>query len=132
MPEQLIYVLSVLGFFRFFIYAIGEPHAEYNPKAILASYSYYLSVLRLKSLDISEDISQPTNVSKEEKILNREAKMSYVVERCKPLAGWSNALGLCPTCTSFWVLFAFVLIPTGSIELYGISLILSKIIIKWT
>lgn len=132
MLNDFIYILGVCGVFRFWIYAIGEPHSEFNPKAILSSYSYYISLLRLKSLGINEDIKEPIGNTEEEKILNREAKMSYIIERASPLAGWANPLGLCPTCTSFWVMLIFVLIPTASVEMYGISLIISKILIKWT
>lgn len=130
--SELIYIIGVVGLFRFLIYAIGEPHYEFNPRSILSFYSYYICLFRLKSLGINEADFNTTNNTIEEKIFNREAKMSYVVERCRPIAGWVNMLGLCPTCTSFWFMLLFVYMPTSSIIYFGISLLISKIVIKWT
>jgi hypothetical protein len=129
---QLLQVVGAVGLFRYFIYAIGEPHAEYNPKAILAGYSAFVAHFRGVDLNIDTKIIYEKSGSKEQQILNKEASMSYAVDRIKHVAGWGNAVGFCPTCTSFWFMAIFVLLPTGSIAWFGASLLLSKIVIKWT
>lgn len=129
---ELLLSIGAVGIFRTFIYAIGDPHDAYNPKAILASYSSILASLRMQQLKIYDFPTLHETKSKEESILQSEMLDAYIVERVKPVAGWLNALGFCPTCCSVWFFALFVLIPTGSLSMYGISLLISKIIFKWT
>lgn len=137
MMNELLYVLGYVGLFRVFIYAIGEPHATFNPKAILSIYSYILCSLRASflSLDVTLKIERPKTPI--ERIQAREMHKSYVVESVMPWAGVTNMLGLCPTCTSVWFYGAVILLPNleygivPAITLYGTALLLSKLSIKW-
>lgn len=129
--DNLIWVAGIVGIYRFLIYAIGDPHDEYNPKSILAGYSAFIAYLRMKQLGISEEPQYETGGSREDVIINREMAMSYVVNKMKPVAGWLNAVGFCSTCTSFWFMLIFVALPTQSIAWFGISLLTSKIVFKW-
>lgn len=129
--DNLLWVVGMVGLFRYLIYAIGEPHHEYNPKSILAHYSAFLGRLRMEQIGIYEEPFYESGGSNESQIINKEMAMSYVVNRIKPVAGWLNAVGYCPICSSFWFMLLFVLIPTGSIAWFGVSLLITKIIFKW-
>jgi hypothetical protein len=128
---QFLHVVAAVGFFRYFIYAIGEPHAEYNPKAVLAWYPFQLALIRVKQLNMLDKMLIEQAPSLEGRILNEEMRMTYYVDRIKPLAKWANAFGFCPICTSFWVMLFAVGLPLG-IVWFGVSLLLTKIVFKWT
>lgn len=131
MLENLLWVIGMVGIFRTLIYAIGEPHDTFNPKAILSGYTAILAEMRLAYLNILDRPIISIGDKKEDKILNKEMHDGYVVDRVKRVAGPLNAIGYCPTCTSVWFMAFAVLIPTGSFALYGVSLLLSKIAFKW-
>ncbi len=137
MINELLYVLGYVGIFRVFIYAIGEPHATFNPKSILSIYPYFLCSLRALYLDLDVTLKIERPKTRIEKIQAREMHKSYVVESVMPWAGFTNMLGLCPTCTSVWFYGALVFLPNleygivPAISLYGTALLLSKLSIKW-
>lgn len=128
--NNFLYVLGVIGMYRMLIYAIGDVYNEYNPKAILAGFSAYLAEKRLEQLGIFDYPTIISASSAEMHILNKEAVNSYLVDRVKPVAGWLNALSFCPTCTSFYIMALFVLLPLG-FGWFGISLLLTRIVFKW-
>jgi hypothetical protein len=131
MIEELLFVLSIVGIYRILIYAIGDPHDDYNPKSFLSKYTAFIAHIRLYQLRIVERGEHNQSNSIEEEIINNEVWDSYLVNRVKPLAGWANAVGYCSTCTSVWFLLLFVLIPTGSLTMYGISLLISRAAFKY-
>ncbi len=129
--QELIWVVGMVGIYRTIFYAIGDPHDEYNPKSILSSYTALLGEIRLRIMNLYDQphFTHPNN--KEEEIMNSEMYKSYIVNRAKPIAGILNAIGYCSTCTSVWFMLFAVGIPTGSVAMYGISLLISKIVFKW-
>jgi hypothetical protein len=129
--QELIWLLGMVGIYRTLFYAIGDPHDEYNPQAILSSYTAVLGELRLRFLNAYDQPNYTPSASKEEEIMNQQMYKSYIVNRAKPMAGMLNAIGYCSTCTSVWFMLFAVWIPTGDVALYGISLLISKIVFKW-
>jgi hypothetical protein len=133
-------ILGLVGLLRIAIYAIGDPSASYNPKAILAKYTYVLSRWRLKSLGVilpTHHTIDTKLVSKADKIIEKEIEMSFTVNECLPVAGFLNMLGLCSTCTSVWFFGIFYLLPhifsSGYYDAfigYGVCLIASRFTFK--
>jgi hypothetical protein len=132
MLENLLHTIGMVGIFRMFIYAIGEPHDMYNPRAILSVYSAFLAELRLMQLGIRDWPTILQEGKKEDLILSQELFDAWAVDRVRPIAGWINAFGFCPICTSFWFMAGAVWLWTGSFVWFGISLLLNKIVFKWT
>jgi hypothetical protein len=128
--HDLYYVVGIVGIFRMYIYSLGDVYAEYNPKAILSNLTYFLARYRAKQIGLNINIDIEASSDIENILIVNEMRNNHAVGRVKPFAGWLNAVGWCPTCTSFWFMAIFVL-PFVGIAGFGISLILSRIIIKW-
>jgi hypothetical protein len=139
MAEELIYLLGMVGLLRTFYYAIGEPNNEFNAGAIFACYTVFLMRLRAEQEGINLYISFGETTDKEELLTNRRIRSEMVVNRMIRFAGWANALGMCPICTGVWWLAATVLMPAlifnepmYAVQMYGVALLLNKIVFKWT
>jgi hypothetical protein len=136
----MIEILGLVGLYRIAIYAIGDPSAEYNPKAILAKYTYLLAKWRLEKLKvILPTFHRIENklVSKADLIIDKETEMAFVVNECLPLAGFLNMLGFCSTCTSVWFFGIAYLLPhiftLGYYDAfigYGLCLLISRFTFK--
>jgi hypothetical protein len=134
-------ILGLVGLFRIAIYAIGDPSSEYNPKAILAKYTYALSKARLNYLRVvlpANHTIDGAEKSMSDEIIEKEIQMAFTVNECLPVAGFLNMVGFCSTCTSVWF-FAFTyLLPhifsSGYYDAlvgYGICLFVSRFTFKY-
>lgn len=140
MSSVLLLAVSVTFMFRLFYYAIGEPMGDYNPHSIFSKYSYMLCLNRLKKLDSSIEYKVEAD---NKEMFNVQVKdiMGLVIERAKPHLTYEYILGLCPTCTFFWLSIITIFIPSiyildneflFSLCVWSSTNILNKIIIKWT
>lgn len=130
MLNEFYHIIGIIGLFRMLIYALGDPHQNYNPQAILAFVTYRIALLRLTEVSVETPklTDKPRTLSE---LDNNRSLMNYTVETAKQAGGWINAVGFCPICTSFWFMLVSVL-PYYGIYWLGISLLLTKIVIKWT
>lgn len=138
--NYILEIIGLVGLLRIAIYAIGDPSAEYNPKAILAKYTYVLAKWRLKSLRVVSPTHHTIEnrlKSKADEIIEKEIEMSFTVNECLPVAGFLNMLGFCSTCTSVWFFGICYLLPhifsSGYYDAfvgYGICLFVSRFTFK--
>ncbi len=141
MQINLLVIAGLVGLFRIAIYAIGEPSSEFNPKAILAKYTYVLAKWRLKSLQVQLpefQVLENDSKTKADLIIEKEVEMSFTVNECLPLAGFLNMLGFCSTCSSVWFFGLTYLLPhiftSGYYDAfigYGVCLIASRFTFKY-
>lgn len=138
--QSLLEIIGLVGLFRIAIYAIGDPSAGYNPKAILANYTYILAMSRLRYLQVilpKQYTLETALKSKADKIIDKEVEKSLAVNECLPVAGFLNMLGFCSTCTSVWFFGITYLLPhiltSGYYDAfvgYGVCLFISRFTFK--
>jgi hypothetical protein len=136
--NSFIYIVGLVGLFRVFYYAIGEPSSVYNPQSILAWWSSMLLRLRAWEIDINIKLDTEKPKTYQERLDNIYIKRNYIVGAMLPYAGWTSILGICPTCTSVWF-YLFTVLPPMSVQygtetgfaMYGIALLINKAVIKW-
>lgn len=143
MPISLIhnflFIFGLCGLFRMFYYAIGEPSTEFNPRSSLAFYTVFLCYIRSKQLGMKFNFKEEGEPSEAERIINRNIRYEFVVNEVLPVGGWINAFGICPICTGFWF-YLFTVAPFFAVQYdlvstvvwYGISLLINKLVFKWT
>ena len=120
----MVLLISIVCFFKFFYYLIGEPLKNYQTDAPLSSYTYYMSRL------VNKIKSTPT------------LKVDGLTDSIKYDIEWATAnenLGLfkilfCGFCQSFWTLLIFSILlsknPVQFFELFFISITFSLLIFK--
>lgn len=141
MLNDIMFILGMSGLFRLFYYSIGEPSSEFNPRSVLSFYTVFLCYIRSKQLEMKFNFKlDEGEPSPTERIINRNIRYEFVVNEVLPVAGWISAFGICPICTSVWF-YLLTVVPflmytnhdvVSIISWYGLSLLINKIIIKWT
>ena len=145
MSSIILLSLTVTFVFRILYYAIGEPSSkEPNPLAILSRYVAYLSAKRLHKEGV---VDYDANFIVYKDAEGERKKEMYVdlwnltLNRSMKLFSWENVVGICPTCTFFWLSVITILLPAIIMSnhnyllasfIWSSSNILNKIIIKWT
>jgi hypothetical protein len=135
--DDLLYVLGVSALYRMLYYAIGEPSIEYNPNAIFAGYTAFIARLRANELRIEPQHGQlilPDDKSKHHLAETEHELHRYAtdVQTIINIPGWTSGFGMCGVCMSFWVHGFAILLPTQSLIHYGLALIITKALLKYT
>ncbi len=117
--EKYIFVISLVGFFRAFYLAIGEPMRDYDNSSIFSFYTENLSRLIAFFHDVKLDKSQ-----------------SYYYQINGIAEKYYRSFGFCFPCFSFLFGAIILLLKNGFsfdfILQYGVLLLLTLIINKWT
>lgn len=120
----------------FLNYAIGKPAGEFSPYEIFSSYTVWLSIRRLKAVDLynnyigqyNENLQRANTKAEIIQLNNDFKKMLY--DAADPFFTWERAVGMCPICTGFWITLFFALFFTHNfVELVGI-IVLSHLLIR--
>lgn len=94
----------------FLNYCIGKPGSEkFSPYEIFSSYTVWLSMRRLRDLDLlqtyqqqyEESVKNINHIHEVISIKNDFKKMLY--DAADPFFTWERALGMCQICTGFWI-----------------------------
>ena len=118
--ENIIIILSFVGFCRAFYYAIGEPLSNMDENAILYSYTNLLSkiIARIHKVDLPGDGTSAYY-----------AVLQYIEKYYK-------FLGFCYICFSFWAGMLFCMLYFNSWHdkalYFGVIVLINFIIRKWT
>lgn len=118
--ENIIIILSFVGFCRAFYHAIGEPSSNMDENAILYKYTDFVSkvIAKIHRVEIPDDGTSAYF-----------AVFPYIEKYYK-------FLGFCYICFSFWtgLIFCFMYFETyaDKITYLGLLLTINFIIRKWT
>ncbi len=93
----------------FLNYCIGKPGGEFSPYEIFSDYTVWLSIRRLKDVDLyrtyaaqyNENLQRAKTKHEVIDLKNDFKKMLY--NAADPYFTWERAVGMCPICTGFWI-----------------------------
>src|SRR5688572_6613011 len=127
----------VSAFITIFLnYCIGKPGGEFSPYEIFSRYTVWLSIRRLKDVDLyrtyisqyNENIQRANTKSEIIELKNDFKKMLY--NAAEPFFTWERAAGMCPICTGFWVTLFTSLIFTQNIIEIIVIVVISHVTIR--
>ncbi len=109
MIETLFLSLVAASLTIFLNYCIGKPGGEFSPYEIFSSYTIWLSIRRLNQVGLyhgyvqqyEENLKRVTNPYEVIQLKNDFKKILY--NAADPFFTWERAVGMCPTCTGFWL-----------------------------
>lgn len=109
MLEILFIALAASSLNTFLNYAIGKPSGEFSPYEIFSRYTVWLSIRRLKKLNLyhgymqqyEDNLKRATKPHEVIQLNNDFKKILY--NAADPFFTWERAAGMCPVCTGFWI-----------------------------
>ena len=120
----------------FINYCIGKPGSEFSPYEIFSSYTVWLSVRRLRSLDLYDSYAKQyqdnltRTITKAEIVELKNDLKRILYNAADPFFTWERAVGICSICTGFWIsLIISILAKSNVIEVVGI-VVISHVLIR--
>ena len=134
---MMLLIGALSGMLTMFLnYTIGKPSSEFSPYEIFSSYTVWLSIRRLKQVDLydgyirqyHENLKQKRRKHEIIELKNDYKKILY--NAAEPFFTWERAVGMCPVCTGFWIaLFGSLVFTQNFLDLVVIILT-SHIVIR--
>lgn len=118
-------------------YVIGKPGSDkFSPYEIFAAYTVWLSVRRLKEMQLYDKYIKQYNENAERLTSKSEAAkfhrefQSVIYDAADPYFTWERAVGMCPVCTGFWVSLGVGLVFTFNFVALGCIVVTSHVVIR--
>ena len=134
--EVLFVALLSASLSIFINYCIGKPGSEFSPYEIFSSYTVWISIRRLKVMDLydsyakqyQDNLTRARTKAEIVELKNDFKKILY--NSADPFFTWERAVGMCSICTGFWVSLIISILAHGNVfEVAGI-IVISHILIR--
>lgn len=119
----------------FINYCIGKPASEFSPYEIFSGYTVWLSIRRLKKVNLYEKYKKQldenlSSTGQYEQVLIKNDFKKILYDAAEPFFTWERAFGMCPICTGLWISLIFGFLFTQNLLSLLVIVITSHITIR--
>lgn len=123
------------GLTIFINYCIGKPASEFSPYEIFSGYTVWLSIRRLKKVNLYEKYKKQldenlSSTGQYEQVLIKNDFKKILYDAAEPFFTWERAFGMCPICTGLWISLIFGFLFTQNLLSLLVIVITSHITIR--